>query len=130
MGSRHPNIAPYGDVFTTRDGHQIVLAVGNDKQFATLCRSLGREALAADHRFATNADRVKERRALNASLAEAITPLALIDLEKKFYRDGVPFGRIRNMEEVFADPEIKELILEDDEGGKRVRTAVFRFGET
>src|SRR6185369_8771235 len=66
MGNRHPSIAPY-ETFATSEG-PIVIAVGNDGQFRTLCRSLGVESLADDPSFATNGDRVTNRDALVGAL--------------------------------------------------------------
>lgn len=127
MGSRHPNIAPYGDIFRTADGHLIVLAVGNNRQFLALCRCLELQHLEEDPRFSTNAARVNYRSALNDWLDSAISVRELASLEQSFHEAGVPFGRIRNMQEVFADPAVKQLVLEDETGGRRVRTAVFKM---
>ena len=63
MGSDHPNIVPYGTVLQTRDG-EVVLAVGNDRQFRELCAVAGCPGLGDDPRFATNAARVCHREAL------------------------------------------------------------------
>ena len=62
IGNRHPSIAPY-ELFATGEG-ELVLAVGNDRQFAALCEMLGAPELAADPRFATNPARVAHREAL------------------------------------------------------------------
>ncbi len=67
LGNAHPNIAPY-QTFAVADGH-VIVAVGNDAQFERLLALLG---LAADARFATNADRVRNRAALDALLSPAI----------------------------------------------------------
>ncbi len=69
-GNRHPNIQPQ-DVFPAQDGH-IVLAVGNDGQFAKLCEAIGRPAWATDPRFARNADRVRHEAGLTPLLAGRI----------------------------------------------------------
>ena len=61
MGSDHPSVVPYGIVFEMQDGKQLMLAVGNDKQFAALCGILGCPELAADERFSRNPDRVHNR---------------------------------------------------------------------
>src|SRR5207248_9299522 len=66
LGNAHPSIVPYRS-FATRDGH-IVVAVGNDAQFARMCDSIGQPALATDPRFTTNAARVSNRIALIAIL--------------------------------------------------------------
>lgn len=127
MGSRHPNIAPYGDIFTTEDGRQIVLAVGNDKQFRALCQTLQLGKILADPCFVSNEVRVKNREALNRLLSKKIAALSIAHIEKTFHQEGVPFGRVRNMQEVFSEPEVMALVLTDEEGGKRVRTAVFNL---
>src|SRR5208283_5351035 len=59
MGNAHPNIAPY-QTFPVADGW-VIVAVGNDGQFARLCAALALDALAGDGRFATNAERVAHR---------------------------------------------------------------------
>ncbi len=71
MGNAHPSIAPY-ELFQARDG-ELVIAVGNDRQFASLCEVLGEPELAADERFATNAERVANRLELRERL-EALLP--------------------------------------------------------
>src|SRR6201996_6323026 len=65
MGNRHPSISPY-EVYATGEG-ELVLAVGNDRQFAALCDELGAPALSTDPRFATNPSRVEHREALSAA---------------------------------------------------------------
>ncbi|MFM1931234.1 MAG: hypothetical protein RL226_537, partial [Bacteroidota bacterium] len=70
LGSKHPNIAPYGDVFTCADGVDVVTAVGSDRHFQALCRLLGTPAVSEDDRFSTNAQRVRHRN----ELIEALTP--------------------------------------------------------
>ena len=67
-GNAHQNIVPY-QVFEVADGH-LILAVGNDGQFARFCEVAGRPELARDPRFARNADRVRHRAALVPLLAE------------------------------------------------------------
>lgn len=130
MGSQHPNIAPYGDIFVTADDHLLVLAIGNDKQFTALCECLQMEDLPTDPRFSINEWRVQHREDLNEVLAKAISQITLAELTKVFHQQAVPFGRIRNMQEVFSDPEVQALVLRDADGGKRVRTAVFQLQET
>ncbi len=66
MGNEHPSIAPYAD-FQTGEG-RLVLAVGTDRQFQSLCEVIGAPALAQDPRFATNPDRVANRDALRTEL--------------------------------------------------------------
>jgi len=131
MGSLHPNIAPYGDMFGTKDEKQLVLAVGNDKQFAQLCKVLGTSELAENAFFATSIERVKHRALLAEKLAEFVVGFERDDLIEKLTKAQVPVGAIRNMEEVFELAVAKEMILretgEDGVVTERVRTVVFRF---
>jgi crotonobetainyl-CoA:carnitine CoA-transferase CaiB-like acyl-CoA transferase len=100
MGNDHPSIAPYG-LFRAAD-RELVLAVGNDRQFETLCNVLGAAELAVDERFVTNADRVANRadlvRELEARLLAspaAAWASALIEL-------GVPAGVVNDVAGAFA----------------------------
>ncbi|MEM7444971.1 MAG: CaiB/BaiF CoA-transferase family protein [Pseudomonadota bacterium] len=103
LGNGHPNIVPY-QVFTTADGHMI-LAIGNDDQFARFCQEAGAPALATDSRFATNADRVRNRTTL-IPLLDALTLArdtdAWIDVLDPL---GVPCGPVRTIDTVFEDPQ-------------------------
>jgi crotonobetainyl-CoA:carnitine CoA-transferase CaiB-like acyl-CoA transferase len=104
MGNAHPNIVPY-QVFPVADGH-VIVAVGNDGQFARFVSVLGRPELAQDERFKTNAGRVGHRAELVPPLTELtlrFTRDALLsDLEKQ----GVPAGPINTVADVFADPQV------------------------
>jgi crotonobetainyl-CoA:carnitine CoA-transferase CaiB-like acyl-CoA transferase len=101
IGNGHPNIAPYQS-FAVADGHLIV-AVGNDGQFRRLWALLG---LDEDPRFATNADRVRNRAALEAVLAPAIALRRRDELLAALAGAGVPAGPINDVAQVFADPQI------------------------
>lgn len=128
IGSLHPNIAPYGDTLTCADGGQIVLAVGNNTQFQALCKVLGLESLAADGRYATNPQRVIHREALLQALQNQAATWQRDDLLDKLIAAQVPAGAIRNMQEVFAQPNAKRLVrqeLIDGMATQRVATAVF-----
>ena len=105
QGNAHPNIVPY-QAFATSDGH-IVVAVGNDAQFARFASVLGLPGLSADHRFLRNADRVRNRAALIAILERKIATLPKLDLLHALEVEGVPAGPINGMREVFADPQIE-----------------------
>lgn len=131
MGSMHPNIAPYGDIFFTADAKPVVLAIGNDKQFQALCTVLGMLQLFHNERFASNAARVRHRQALCDLLASSIRRFQRDELLPLLHNAGVPCGGIRNMAEVFEHPLAKAMLLhEPDEQGKptvRPRTAVFKI---
>ena len=101
-GNAHPNICPY-DTFRTGT-EPIFLAVGNERQFATLCREIGAEALAADPRFASNAERSANRVALKALLEEQLDRYACEPLADRLVRAGVPCAAIHTVATALADP--------------------------
>lgn len=104
MGNAHPNIVPY-QVFAVADGH-VIVAVGNDGQFARFCAVLGRPDLATDPRFRTNADRVRERAVLVPILSDLMLGVTRAGLLDALERDGVPAGPINSVADVFADPQV------------------------
>ena len=103
-GNRHPNIQPQ-DMFPAADG-QIVLAVGNDGQFAKLCEAVGRPELAADPRFVKNADRVRHEAELTPILSAIFQTFTRADLTARLDAAGVPCGPINAVPDVFADPQV------------------------
>lgn len=123
QGSAHPNIAPYGEVFTTADGKELIMAVGSDQQFRALCKLLGLNTLAGDHRYGTNALRVENRKALAASLAAGISALSSLELMPKIHAAKIPAGIIQDMSQVFQMEEVKQLVLSGS-GLQGVRTYV------
>jgi crotonobetainyl-CoA:carnitine CoA-transferase CaiB-like acyl-CoA transferase len=104
-GNRHPNIQPQ-DVFPAKDGF-IVLAVGNDGQFAKLCEAIGRPDWAADPRFVKNADRVRNEATLTPLLAERFRDFTRAELTALLDAAGVPCGPINAVPDVFADPQVQ-----------------------
>jgi crotonobetainyl-CoA:carnitine CoA-transferase CaiB-like acyl-CoA transferase len=100
MGNRHPSITPY-ETLATAD-RPLVVAVGNDGQFARLCRVLGLPELAADARFATNADRVTNRDALAELLERALAARGAADWVAALAEAGVPCGLVNDVGEAFA----------------------------
>ncbi|MDX1521042.1 MAG: CoA transferase [Anaerolineae bacterium] len=113
-GSDHPNISPYGTIFTTRDNREIVLAVGTDAQFGKLARIIGRPDLAADPNFKTNVARVKHNAELKAILAERIANFGRDDLLQQLHQAQVPAGPVHTMDEVFDHPEARSLLMTND----------------
>ena len=104
-GNAHQNIVPY-QVFEVADGHMI-LAVGNDGQFAKYCDVAGHPDLAQDPRFARNADRVRHRSVLVPMLAQIMRTRARADWLAALEAAKVPCGPINDLAEVFADPQVK-----------------------
>ena len=103
-GNAHQNIVPY-QVFEAADGH-LILAVGNDTQFARFCAVAGCAPLANDPRFARNADRVRHRETLVPLLAEIVRQRSKQDWLAALEAAKVPCGAINNLAEVFADPQV------------------------
>jgi crotonobetainyl-CoA:carnitine CoA-transferase CaiB-like acyl-CoA transferase len=104
-GNAHQNIVPY-QVFETSDGHMI-LAVGNDSQFAKFCEVAGQPGLAADPRFARNADRVRHRAVLVPLLEEIVRARPKQQWLSALEAAKVPCGAINDLAEVFADPQVQ-----------------------
>jgi crotonobetainyl-CoA:carnitine CoA-transferase CaiB-like acyl-CoA transferase len=110
-GTEHPNIAPYGDVFCTADGREIVPAIGTEAHFRAFCALLGHPEWAADERFARNAQRVRYRPALNALLAPVIATWSSTELLEAADRSGVPLGLVRPLDEVLRTDRARTLLL-------------------
>ena len=104
LGNAHPSIVPY-QRFATRDGH-VVVAVGNDAQFARLCRILGRPDLADDARFAGNAGRVENRGTLVPVLESIFAGRRSEEWIAALESAGIPCGPINDLAQVFADPQV------------------------
>jgi crotonobetainyl-CoA:carnitine CoA-transferase CaiB-like acyl-CoA transferase len=104
MGNAHPNIVPY-QVFPVVDGH-VIVAVGNDGQFARFVSVLERPELANDERFRTNAGRVGHRTELVPLLTELTLTFTREDLLAALEGQGVPAGPINTVADVFADPQV------------------------
>ena len=112
LGNAHPNIVPY-QAFATRDGY-IILAVGNDGQFAKFCTVAGRPDLARDERYATNPARVANRKELVALLEELIRTRDSQDWLGALEQVGVPCGPINDLAAVFEDPQVKARNIHQD----------------
>jgi len=125
-GSAHPQIAPYGDVFKTRDG-AVVTAVGNDAQFSALCQSIGAPQ---DPRFASNPRRVNLRQELLDFLAPYFLQQSTSDLLVRAKESHIPLGEIRSVAQALESPLGRSMLLEEMQDGaptKRVRPTAFRI---
>ena len=127
-GNAHPNITPY-DVFATRDA-PLFLAVGNNRQFATLCEVVGRPELAQDARYATNKDRNINRDALKADLEAAMAGFDCGPLAERLVKSGVPCGAVRNIDEVMADPHTHHRGMVVDIGAYRGTGSPIKLSRT
>jgi crotonobetainyl-CoA:carnitine CoA-transferase CaiB-like acyl-CoA transferase len=104
-GNWHPNLVPY-QPFATSDG-EIIIAVGNDRQFGIFCKVLGLPEIAKNPKYLTNSDRIENREALISTLAKQVI------LQSNHYwlthlpDSGVPCSVINDIEQVFDEPQIK-----------------------
>ncbi len=103
-GNAHQNIVPY-QVFAASDGH-VIVAVGNDGQYAKFCAVAGRPDLAADPRFAKNADRVRNRKLLVPLLEAVVRERPMAFWAEQLEAAGVPCGPINSIAQALADPQI------------------------
>jgi crotonobetainyl-CoA:carnitine CoA-transferase CaiB-like acyl-CoA transferase len=128
MGNRHPSIAPY-ESFGACDG-EIVVAVGNDRQFEALCRELGAAPLALDERFVTNAARVEHREALVEELGSRFAARSRADLTAALNAVGVPCGPVNDVRDAFALAATLGLgsIVEMAEGVRQVANPISLHG--
>jgi crotonobetainyl-CoA:carnitine CoA-transferase CaiB-like acyl-CoA transferase len=105
MGNAHQNIVPY-HVFRAADAFLIV-AVGNDTQFASFCAVLGRSEWAGDERFATNPARVRHRELLVGLIGERLAERTAREWLAALEPAGVPCGPINDLSQVFDDPQVR-----------------------
>ncbi len=104
-GNGHPNIAPY-QTYRTSDGN-VIVAVGNDRQFRRFCEYLSFEQLADDPRFSTNPMRLENREALNELISPALKSKTSSEIVEGLEELGVPVGPVNTMRNVFESPQVK-----------------------
>jgi crotonobetainyl-CoA:carnitine CoA-transferase CaiB-like acyl-CoA transferase len=104
IGNAHPNIVPY-QVFPVADGH-IIIATGNDNQFAKLCAVLGAPEIPEVPRYLANSDRLANREELVARLSALTMRWSRADLLAKLESVQVPAGPINPLDQVFSDPQV------------------------
>lgn len=110
LGNAHPNIVPY-QTFATSDGF-IILAVGNDGQFAKLLTIANREELMKDPRYSSNPARVANRSLVCATVAEIINQQSSEYWLETLALAGVPCGPINTIDQVFNDPQVQHRGME------------------
>ncbi|NQW11854.1 MAG: CoA transferase [Alphaproteobacteria bacterium] len=104
-GNAHPNVAPY-EVFESADGH-VILGCGSERQFRAFLTVAGRDALADDPRFSSNAARIENLDALRAILAEIFATRTTEEWVDVLEVAKVPCGPVNTVDRVFADPQIQ-----------------------
>jgi len=127
-GNAHPNICPYDTFATGTD--PIFLAVGNNRQFAILCSTIGREDLPEDPRFASNGERNINRDALKIELEKALTAHECNVLADTLIKAGVPCGAVRTIDQVVADPHTKHREMVVDIGAYRGTGSPIKLSRT
>ena len=110
MGNAHQNIVPY-HVFKAADEFLIV-AVGNDTQFASFCEVIGEPAWPSDPRFATNPQRVRHRELLVGLIGERLAKRPAREWLARLEPAGVPCGPINDLAQVFSDPQVRHRAME------------------
>jgi crotonobetainyl-CoA:carnitine CoA-transferase CaiB-like acyl-CoA transferase len=133
MGNGHPNMVPY-QVFRCKEG-DVIVAVGNDSQYAAFCEVIGRPELAADPRFATVSQRNINRAELIPQIAQVMQTRTMTEWVQKMEAAKVPCGPINNMQQVFEDPQVQhrqmKLTLPHPVGGNIPNLAnPIRFSNT
>lgn len=104
QGNAHANIVPY-QVFNAADG-ELILAVGNDTQFAKLCAVLGCPEIASDERYAKNANRVRHREELLPLLQQRLVTRSVAQWVEVLQPEGVPCGPVNSIAQTFANPQV------------------------
>lgn len=130
LGSIHPNIAPYGELFETKDHHLVTFAIGSNQQFKHLCELIQYAGLATDPKYANNQLRVNNRSQLYALLYDYIKQFNFKDLFSLCLEKEIPIGKIRNLKEVFELPEAKDMLRKFSFEKKEVTTVsgiAFKF---
>jgi len=128
LGNAHPSISPY-EVYPTAD-RPLIIAVGNDRQFASLMEVVGAPHLAADPRFATNPDRVANRDALKQELLTLLHPAGADEWQERLTGAGVPCGPINDIGQAFELADRLGLAPIVDAGGTPTVAHPIRFGRT
>jgi len=123
QGNAHPTIVP-SDIFPCKDG-AILITVGNDSQFKSLCKAVGLSELADDVRYATNEARAINRESITLALQQCFKDKGRVELTEVLSTAGVPAGLLNDLGQVMDDPQVKhsDLVVNfavEDEAAIRV----------
>ena len=128
IGSLHPNIAPYGEIFVSNDGVKFTVAIGSNKQFNDLIAAFNFDSIIHSELFCDNKNRVSSRKKLEVIISKTVSVLPYSAIEVGFLKATIPFGKINNIKEVFENEEAKKLIKTETKDGycmKAVKSNVF-----
>ena len=129
IGSLHPNIAPYGELFDTLDNATITFAIGSNAHFNKLCSVLNISELTLDSRFQNNQERVKNRTRLQELLQNQIKTRTSVDVLNKLHTLHVPAGKVKGLKEVLETSKAQKLIRKETIDGietSRITSVVFK----
>jgi crotonobetainyl-CoA:carnitine CoA-transferase CaiB-like acyl-CoA transferase len=129
IGSLHPNIAPYGEIFKTNDEVLVTFAIGSDLHFQKLTSLLKLSSMIEDERFSSNQNRVKNRVELAEIIEKEISKRNAQDILDACHNNLIPAARIKNLAEVFQENEAQKLIRVEEISGKstkRVTSIAFK----
>lgn len=128
IGTLHPNIAPYGEVITSKEHKKIMLAIGSDKQFQSLLNILNLEHLS--EKYKSNKDRVLNRKSMIEDLNLKSTEIPALDLMAKLNIEKIPFAEVKNMKDVFQLKDAQEMVVKNpisnDKNGKYIKSIAFK----
>lgn len=127
-GNAHPNVVPY-QAFATADGH-LILAVGNDSQFARFGTLAGYPDWGSDPRFATNAARIENRADLTPEIARIMASQTTAHWVEALEAASIPHGPINNIGQALADPQAVHRGLVTDAGGRPAIASPLRLSDS
>jgi|SRR5690554_252123 len=133
IGSLHPNIAPYGELFTTLDQKTITFAIGSNTHFKKLCSFLNADDLATNPLFSRGQNRVKHRQELFEILQRKIQKFTRNEILDYMHANRVPCGEVKDLKRVFESQKAQNLIREeiiDEKLTKRVTSIAFQTKES
>jgi crotonobetainyl-CoA:carnitine CoA-transferase CaiB-like acyl-CoA transferase len=122
VGLKHPSIAPYGS-FETKDGRQLLISIQNEREWAKLCTEVLGEGdaeagavVATDPRFCTASNRLANRAALDALVAEAFAKHSAEELSATLLGAGVAFGALNSLADLVEHPQMRTLEYDTEFG--------------
>ncbi len=124
MGTLHPSIAPYGDVIISKGGNALILAIGSDRQFEKMATLLG---MSSEFKleYSANDKRVLSRKDMMKTLTETSREFGYEELKSLLQNNSIPYGELKNLEQVFQSSLAVEMILENDNLGKTLSQVAF-----
>jgi len=129
IGSLHPNIAPYGELFQTKDDKTITFAIGSNKHFSILCDFLELTDIKTDEKYASNVNRVQNRLELRELIQGKIQEFSSAEITQFMHQHHVPAGVVQTLDQVFRDKTAQDLVREEKMEGqltKRMTQIAFK----